>query len=99
MNFCDWVLPGLDCVGGFRRLGLLHPAMNFCDWVLPGLGCVGGLRRLGVAAPAMNLVWLVLAQGLSGFVEDCDWFVWIFSDLQAWRRPTLPRLETKYHWR
>jgi hypothetical protein len=51
----------------------------------------------GLVSKAKGRVWSGLWLGMRpfGFVNEKI----LFCHLQTWQRPTLPRLETKYHWR
>src|ERR1700734_306500 len=50
-------------------------------------------NRLRASNERILSIHPLFAVGSIGIVK------WKFRSLQAWRRPTLPCLETKYHWR
>ena len=76
MNFCDWVVPGLGCVGGFRRLGVVDPAMNLV-WLVLAKGLSGfclaiviGLFGFSlICRPGGDLLFRVLRRSTIGAEE------------------------------
>ena len=77
--------------------GCSTPRRGFAGWAKPGL-----VARLGERfAWASGSFARVLAGARREEGMGCDaWSVGVLGCIgRAWRRPTLPCLETKYHWR